>query len=72
MFMGTLLLVFMDYGWAFFLDCYLWFFVTSLCFWYVKFCLLVGCCILVLCNVAWNDIEGRDHVQHLLGTTTTD
>ncbi|KAI8329735.1 hypothetical protein BC941DRAFT_442288, partial [Chlamydoabsidia padenii] len=37
MFMGTLLLVFMYYDWAFFLDCCLWCFVISLCFWYVKY-----------------------------------
>ncbi|KAI8339654.1 hypothetical protein BC941DRAFT_421084, partial [Chlamydoabsidia padenii] len=33
-FMGTLLLVSMHYGWDFFLGCCLWCFVISLCFWY--------------------------------------
>ncbi|KAI8344111.1 hypothetical protein BC941DRAFT_407803, partial [Chlamydoabsidia padenii] len=55
MFMSTLLLVFIHYGWAFFLGCCLWCFVISLCFWYVKLWLLVGCYILVLCDVARND-----------------
>ncbi|KAI8342007.1 hypothetical protein BC941DRAFT_466908 [Chlamydoabsidia padenii] len=40
MFTGTLWLVFMDYGWAFFLDCCVWFFMISLSFWY-KACLPV-------------------------------
>ncbi|KAI8336258.1 hypothetical protein BC941DRAFT_514436 [Chlamydoabsidia padenii] len=34
MFTGTLLVVFMRYGWAFFLDCCLWWCMMSLCFWY--------------------------------------
>ncbi|KAI8338357.1 hypothetical protein BC941DRAFT_422648 [Chlamydoabsidia padenii] len=38
--MGTLLFVFMYYGWAFFLDYFIWCFVVSLCFWY-KVCLAV-------------------------------
>ncbi|KAI8339655.1 hypothetical protein BC941DRAFT_421088 [Chlamydoabsidia padenii] len=36
--MGTLLLVFMHYGWTFFLDCCLWWYMMSLGFWY-KVCL---------------------------------
>ncbi|KAI8337537.1 hypothetical protein BC941DRAFT_425527 [Chlamydoabsidia padenii] len=40
MFMGTLLRVFIRYGCAFFLDCCLWCFVVSLCFWY-EVCLAV-------------------------------
>ncbi|KAI8339202.1 hypothetical protein BC941DRAFT_422413 [Chlamydoabsidia padenii] len=49
MFMDTLLFVFMHYGWTFFLNCCLWCFMISLCFWYVKFCLPIGCYILILC-----------------------
>ncbi|KAI8336800.1 hypothetical protein BC941DRAFT_428098 [Chlamydoabsidia padenii] len=68
MFMGTLLLVFLHYDWAFFLDCCLWCFVISFCFCSVKFCLLVGCCILVLCNVARNDVNGKILSNTYLGT----
>ncbi|KAI8339937.1 hypothetical protein BC941DRAFT_237180 [Chlamydoabsidia padenii] len=52
-------LSFMRYGLALFLDCCLWCFVVSLCFWYVKLWLLSVCCILVLCNVARNDVNDK-------------
>ncbi|KAI8332063.1 hypothetical protein BC941DRAFT_437399, partial [Chlamydoabsidia padenii] len=41
---------------GFFLDCCLWCFVFSLCFW---FCLYVGCFILGLFNAARNDVNDK-------------
>ncbi|KAI8342481.1 hypothetical protein BC941DRAFT_412922 [Chlamydoabsidia padenii] len=61
-------LVFIHYGWAFFLDCCLWWCMISLCFWYkvinhissgCRLWLFVGCCILDLCNVARNDVNDK-------------
>ncbi|KAI8336146.1 hypothetical protein BC941DRAFT_514330 [Chlamydoabsidia padenii] len=59
MFTGTLLVVFMHYGWSFFLNCCLGCLVISFCFWYVKLWLLIGRCILVLCIVARNNVKDK-------------
>ncbi|KAI8342006.1 hypothetical protein BC941DRAFT_415099 [Chlamydoabsidia padenii] len=52
MFMGTLWLVIFHYGWAFFLDYCVWYFMISLCFW-CEVCLPVLLPAFHVCCLLW-------------------